>query len=88
MICQKCKSNLFRIQIIPCCDDCNQNAAHNPDTEEYTYDLKIIEDKELIRDKVEQEGECRMGSAWGAGCYLFICACCNHKTNLGVSDRC
>ena len=88
MKCSKCKGLLFTIQIIPCCDDCNQNAAYDPETEEYTFDLKTINDKELTRNYVEEEGECRMGSAWGAGCYMFTCQKCNHKMNLPVTDGC
>jgi len=88
MNCSKCKGPLFRINHIPCCDDCDQNAAYNPDTEEYTYDLKTIEDKELTRCQVEEEGECRMDSAWGNGCYMFICDRCNHRRNLPLIKGC
>lgn len=88
MKCKKCGANLFYIQIIPCCDDCDQNGAWDADTEEYTYDLQTIENKELTRTHVEEEGECLMDSAWGSGCYMFICAKCNHRTNLPVTDGC
>ena len=88
MECKKCRHKLFRIQVIPCCDDCDQNGAWDSDDDEYTYDLEIIEEKKLIRDYVQEEGECLMDTAWGSGCYMFICEKCNHRTNLAVTDGC
>ena len=88
MKCKKCDGILFKIQIIPCCDDCDQNGAYDSDYEEYTYDIEVIEEKKLRRDHVQEEGECLMDSAWGAGCYMFICEKCNHKTNLAVVEGC
>lgn len=82
----KCGNNLFLINIIPCCDDCDQNAAW--DEEGYTTDLKVIEEKGLERTHVENEGECEMDTAYGAGCYMFICNQCNHKMNLPVAEEC
>jgi hypothetical protein len=88
MECKKCSNSLFVVQIIPCCDDCDQNAAYDYDAEEYTLDMKVIDEKELLRDHVVEEGECKMGSAFGAGCYMFSCSKCNNKTNLSVMDGC
>jgi len=88
MKCGKCKSNIFTIDIIPCCDDCDQNKAYDHDTEEYTDDIQIIDEKELMRDHVEEEGECEFGSAFGAGCYMFRCVNCGTKTNLSVMEGC
>lgn len=89
----KCGNHLFSIQIIPCCSDCSENPAHERGEkgESYwksIYDQKEIDDKELKRDGVEVDGECRMGTAFGAGCYMFTCSKCHQKTNLAVSDSC
>jgi hypothetical protein len=88
MKCKKCENNLFIIQIIPCCDDCDQNAAYDHDEAEYTLDLKTIEEKELIRNHVSEEGECTFDQAWGSGCYLFTCSKCGSKSNLAVMEGC
>jgi len=84
MECSKCQTKLFKIQVIPCCGDCDQNPAWDEDTGHYTTDLKIIDEKELLRSGVENDGECEMGTAHGAGCYLFICSKCNDQTHLPI----
>ena len=86
MKCSECKSTLFTIDIIPCCDDCNQNSAYDSEDEEYTFDLMLIDSRGLIRDHVQEEGECNFGSAFGAGCYMFRCINCDYKTNLPVME--
>jgi hypothetical protein len=88
MKCRKCKNILFTIQIIPCCGDCSENSAYDPEKEEYIDNDKIINEFEMIRDHVEHEGECNFGTAFGAGCYMFTCNKCNAKINLAVSDSC
>ena len=88
MKCRKCEATLFTIQVIPCCDDCDQNPAYDTDKKEYIYDSEIIDQKELDRVGVEDDGECKMGTAFGAGCYLFTCSVCHHKEHLAVSDSC
>ncbi len=35
------------------------------------YDVKGLD-----RTHVEDEGECDLGTAFGAGCYLHLCAVC------------
>lgn len=81
-----CGNKLFYIQDIPCCDDCNQNPAYL--NGKYIYDEKEIEDKELERTGVQDNGECNLGLAYGSGCYQFICAECRMKHHLAVSDGC
>lgn len=88
MKCSKCNNNLFYIKIIPCCDDCSENPAYDEDTSDYTTDLKTIDDKSLERSGVENDGECNFGTAYGPGCYMFVCKECNHATNLSVMDGC
>jgi hypothetical protein len=89
MICKKCQNNLFYIQIIDCCDDCIENAAYDEDKEDYTYDLKIIEEKCLNRDHVQEQGECIMGTAYENGCHMYICKKCNYKSNMPIiGDYC
>ena len=82
----KCGNYLFTIQIISCCDDCDQNPAY--DGEEYIYDQKEIDDKGLERSEVAENGECKFGLAYGTGCYMFTCSKCNYKTNLELINGC
>lgn len=89
----KCGNNLFHIHEIPCCSDCSENPAYERGGKGDTYwksiyDQKEIDDKDLRREGVEVDGECKLGTAFGAGCYMFICPKCNWKTNLAVSDSC
>ncbi len=88
MKCPKCENNLFLIEIIPCCDDCTENAAWDPDECEYVTDLKIIDEKDLERNHVSEEGECEYGTAYGAGCHMFICNKCHYKTNWPAIEGC
>ena len=86
MKCRKCKGTAFTIDIIPCCDDCSENPAW--DGENRIYDEKEIDSKDLERSGVYDDGECRYGTAAGAGCYMFTCIKCHTKTNLHVVDGC
>ena len=84
----KCGNFLFTIDIIPCCDDCSENGAWDSDTSEYVYDEGVINNFDLERDEVQNDGECRFDTAFGAGCYMFTCNNCNKKTNLPVMNGC
>lgn len=84
----KCGNNLFNIQVIPCCDGCDQNAAYDEITEEYIRDTQEIENRALERTEVGEDGQCGMGSAYGSGCYLFVCSKCHRKTNFPVYGSC
>lgn len=88
MKCSKCKKTHFTIDIISCCDDCDQNSVYDPDIEEYITDMKIIDDKNLIRNSVEENGECNFGTAFGSGYYMFRCVNCGYKTNLPMMEGC
>ncbi len=88
MKCQKCSNFLFTINIIPCCDDCSENAAWDDFLDEYTTDEIVIETADLTRDRVENDGECEISTAFGAGCHMYICSVCNHKTNLPIANSC
>ncbi len=88
MKCQKCSNALFLINIIPCCDDCSENAAWDNETEDYTLDEKVIIEKNLLRSRVAADGECEFSTAFGEGCYMFKCSICNHKTNLPIANSC
>jgi len=89
MKCKKCNCPLFKIDIIPCCDDCRKNGAwDNLDGQKYITDEKIIFKNSLERTQVQDEGECSMGSAYGAGCYMFTCSSCGYRRNLAIIDGC
>ncbi len=82
MKCSKCKNNKFFIELEPCCEECEANAAFDPDLDEYIYDLEIIESKDLERNHVNREGECDYGSTYGAGCHMYICTECTTIINM------
>jgi len=91
MKCKKCNCPFFKIDIIPCCDECRENAAwvdviHG--TGSYTLNKTYIEYRELKRNHVEENGECEMGAAYGDGCYMFTCANCGARSHLPMSDSC
>jgi hypothetical protein len=77
--CYTCKNELFKIINIPCCDECSENAAWDPEELAYTTDIKLIDEKELDRCQVEDDGECQFSHAYGAGCKMFICSECGRK---------
>lgn len=84
----KCGNNLFKIDRIPCCDDCSENGAWDANEQALTYDDKLISEKSLTRCQVDEDGECRFGYAYEAGCYMFICSKCGHKDHLPLSESC
>jgi len=86
--CQDCKNDLFKIITIPCCDDCSENAAWDPDEQGYTTDIKLIDEKELSRTQVQDEGECQYGTAYGSGCKMFVCSKCGRKENWPAIEGC
>lgn len=86
MECKKCNGNIFWVEEKKCCDECEHNAAYDDDVDEYIWDAKEINRKELIRNYVEDEGECWFGPAWGIGCYLMTCPGCGHKWNIPLMD--
>lgn len=80
--CKKCGAELFKINIIHHCGNCEHNAAWDDAGSGYTTDLEIIESKNLDRTQVEDEGECRMGQGVsGDGCYMLTCAICGGWTD-------
>jgi hypothetical protein len=88
MKCDKCGNNTFYITVIDCCDDCSANQAWDAEESEYVSDEKIIHEKELIRDHVANEGECDFSYAYGAGCHMYTCCKCKHKSVCPTSDGC
>ena len=84
--CGKCGSKVFLLELINSCDDCEFNGAWNTEKEDYTYDQETIDNLELVRDHVEEEGECLFGSANGGGCYMVTCELCGHEFNIPLSE--
>ena len=88
--CDVCGNDTFRIDEIKCCDDCSENGAWDSadDAQELTWDEKLIFWGGLERCQVEEESECRMGSAYGRGCHMYICTECRQKEHLPFGDEC
>jgi len=79
MKCEKCNSELFRVIIKKDCSDCPENGTYDEDEDNYIYSETIIEEKGLIRDQVDNEGECAFGTAHGTGCWIITCDKCGAK---------
>ena len=86
MKCDKCEKDIFKIKRIPSCDDCPENGAYDDETDEYIYDVKKIEWKELIRNQVFMDNECNFGTAFGTGCWMFTCECGDITNVSAVED--
>ena len=86
MECKKCGGKIFWIEKKECCDECEYNAAYDDDDDEYIWDAKEINRKELIRNYVMEEGECWFDEAWGIGCYMMTCPSCGRKWNIPLTD--
>jgi len=84
MKCKKCQNDLFKIDSKLCCDNCEHNGAYSEG--EYIYDDEEIEELGLTRDQVIEEGNCRKTTAFGSGCYVFICAECGYKIFWPTSE--
>lgn len=85
LICVYCKGETFKIQKRDDCKNCESNGAdsRNSEVEDseyydtgYVYDSEIIAGLGIERDQVENEGECKLGYAYGNGCYQFTCSSC------------
>ena len=87
MRCMKCKNELFKIETRSDCNDCAENAAYDKEEGEYVYSSKIIEKKGLIRDHVDNEGECDFGIAHGTGCWIIICTKCGTRDYMPMVDH-
>jgi len=82
MKCKKCGSKVFLVDEIDSCDDCKHNGAWDTEEQEYVYDQKQIDELDLTRDHVEEEGECLYGNASGSGCLMITCKTCGHEFNV------
>lgn len=86
MICEKCGEKVFMIDETYECDDCKYNGAWNTEEEGYTYSQTTIDVLELVRDQVEEEGECLYGRANNGGCYMITCLACKHEFNIPCGE--
>lgn len=76
MECKNCGNDTFKVVKKIMCECCTFNHAWDVETGEYISNEKVIEEKDLCRDHVEQEGECELGNAHGEGCYVLMCSIC------------
>lgn len=82
----ECGNKTFEIKSKVSCDDCIYNAAFNEKTGLYETEDHVINELELERDQVEEEGLCDLGDAHGTGCDLYICTSCRkiqHNSTMG-----
>ena len=83
MECEQCNKKLFKIDLISC-GGCEYNGAMT-EHDGYIFDSDTIEKNDgLYRNMVADEGECKMGSSSGGGCYLIECNECGNKTNIAL----
>ena len=57
------------------CNDCYYNGVWNDEEDDYILKETLSIDEE--RTQVEDNGECEIGTAFGNGCYIFICNDCD-----------
>ena len=76
LLCNNCEQTAFSIERELYCSECENNRAWDEDTQKWINDPKLIEEKELVRDHVEDAGECDIGTAYGEGCYVIYCLNC------------
>ena len=86
--CHKCFGKVFMIINIACCENCSENGAWDDEDQLYTTDMKVIEEKALERNAVDEQGECNLGSSFGAGCHMYRCCKCNAITNMPIIEGC
>ena len=100
----KCGSEKMVIDIVYTCDDCIHNGYRLYDevledldikdqTVFYDEDLRKkaseILGMEILRDEVEDNGQCNIGPSWGAGCSLYACAECGELVDhVAFMDGC
>ena len=83
MKCKNCKNDLFKIEYINTCEDCKNNGAYNEyENHDLEYDEEIILKLGLLREEVENDGQCKIGDAFGGGCYLIACTKCGYIINI------
>jgi len=75
MKCEKCGADLFYITELNC-EDCENNGWYNEDEDDFQYDQPP--DNEY-RNQAEENGECRMGTSFDAGCWMVRCAACGKE---------
>lgn len=85
MLCKKCKSNMFTIDARTDCDDCEYNGWWDESEHgEWKYSA-LSED--TYRNEVDEEGECKMGTSYGAGCWLVKCTACGEIFHLPTFEE-
>ena len=81
MKCKKCGNDLFLIEERKDCSTCEHNGVWDEDKKDYVYDVP-----HAPRDQVEENGECAMGDAHGAGCHMYTCVLCDEQNIFPFSN--
>jgi len=82
MKCGNCQGLLFTITKKKSCHDCVYNGFFDEEADEWQFGE--LPSNDIERTMVEEEGECFLNSAYGEGCYLFICSECSSKSNVAL----
>ena len=87
----KCGSTELKVETTHSCEHCMFNGYYLDseysdelcvDDEMWNYDEDLLNKAndtfglDLSRHQSQDEGECQMGSNWGAGCSLYVCSHC------------
>ena len=83
MKCKKCGSNVFAIEVRTDCDDCEHNGWKVDIDDDYQYGEAP---DDVVRDMVEFDGECYMGTSHNYGCWIVVCIGCGGKEHLPMGE--
>ena len=81
MKCKKCGCDQFKIKIETKCCECEFNDAYDEDTEEYISNIRVIKEKDLVRDHALKTGLCDLGESFNEGCHKYVCYRCGDHTH-------
>jgi hypothetical protein len=79
--CESCNSKTFTIEVKNDCAECEYNGWY--DGSEYRYG-SVPNGNQI--DQAYQEGECKIGTSYNAGCWLVKCATCGKLTHMPTCE--